>query len=159
EGEGDIVDDTHRQTLGDILRRTAQRMPHKPAVLCGKVSWTYAELDRVCNRLANGLIGLGVTPGDRVAILARNSHAFVALRFAAARVGAVLVPVTFMLNADEIAFILRSSGAKILAVGPDYVATGRAAAAKETRVGTIVWLPGEDAAQAPPDLPIPLATF
>jgi fatty-acyl-CoA synthase len=49
----------------------------------------------------------GVTKGSRVAILARNSHAFAAMRFALARLGAVLVPINFMLKAQEIAFILR----------------------------------------------------
>ena len=51
----------------------------------------------------HGLAGIGVRSGDRVAILSRNSHAFAALRFALARLGAVLVPINFMLTAEEIA--------------------------------------------------------
>src|SRR6266702_7539202 len=108
-----------RQTLGDLLRRTAARRPDKTAIVCGGVRWSYAELDRICTRLAAGLRGLGVGAGDHVAILARNSHAFAALRFALARLGAVLVPVNFMLNATEIAYILRHAGTRLLAVGPD----------------------------------------
>ena len=138
----------HRHTVGDSLRRTAARLPGKPAVICGAVTWTFRELDGVCNRLANGLVRLGVGAGDRVAILSRNSHAFVALRFALARLGAVLVPINFMLNAEETAFILRSSGARMLAVGPDFTALGRDAAARGTAVGRIVALPGEDAPPA-----------
>jgi fatty-acyl-CoA synthase len=45
-------------------------------------------------------------------VLARNSHGFAALRFALARLGAVMVPVNFMLNADEVAYILRHAGAQ-----------------------------------------------
>ena len=109
-----------RQTLGDLLRRTAGRVPDKPAIVCGEVSWTFREFDTVVNRLANGLAARGVALGDRVAILSRNSHAFAALRFALARLGAVLVPINFMLNADEVAFILRHAGAQTLFVGqPD----------------------------------------
>ena len=89
-----------RQTLGDLLRRTAGRVPEKSAIVCGEVHWTFREFDTVVNRLANGLTARGVGLGDRVAILSRNSHAFAALRFALARLGAVLVPINFMLNAD-----------------------------------------------------------
>ena len=105
-----------RHSVGDVLRRTANRVPRKTAIICGAVRWTYREFDDISNRVANALLAQGVQPGDRVAILARNSHAFVAFRFAVARIGAVLVPINFMLNADEVAFILRSSGAETLAV-------------------------------------------
>ena len=139
-----------RQTLGDLLRRSAARHPDKTAIVCGSISWTYAELDRTCNRLAAGLRTLGVATGDNVAILSRNSHAFAAMRFALARLGAVLVPINFMLMANEVAFILRHAGARLLAVGPDMVELATQAAARDTSVERMVWLPGEDAA-SPPD--------
>ncbi len=139
-----------RHTLGDLLRRTAARSPTKPAVICGELVWTYAELDQITNRLANGLAARGVATGDRVAILSRNSHAFVALRFALARLGAVLVPINFMLNADEVGFVLRHAGAKLLAVGPDLVALATAAIGRDTAVQQLVWLPGETPS-TPPD--------
>ena len=141
-----------RQALGDILRRTAARQPCQAAIACGEVRWTWAELDSTCNRLARGLSGLGVKSGDRVAILSRNSHAFAALRFALARLSAVLVPVNFMLQPAEAAYILRHAGARFLAVGPDLVALGTQAAALDTRVERLLWLPGEDAASPPPGM-------
>ena len=141
-----------RQTLGDLLRRTAGRVPEKPAIVCGEVSWTFREFDTMVNRLANGLAARGVALGDRVAILSRNSHAFAALRFALARLGAVLVPINFMLNADEVAYILRHAGAQTLFVGPDMLTLGREAAGRDTRVTQLLWLPGEDPAAAPADM-------
>ncbi|SEC34386.1 fatty-acyl-CoA synthase [Rhizobiales bacterium GAS188] len=141
-----------QHALGDLLRRSAGRMPLKPAILCGDVTWSYAEFDRICNRLAHGLMAQGIGVGDRLAILSRNSHAFAAMRFALARIGAVLVPINFMLNAEEIAFILKSSGATSLAMGADFVEMGRAAAARGTAVERLIWLPGETAAQAPSDI-------
>ncbi len=138
-----------RQTLGDVLHRSAARHPRKTAIVCGGVSWTFAELDEICDRAASGLAGIGVHTGDRVAILSRNSHAFAALRFALARLGAVLVPINFMLNADEAAFILRHAGARFLAVGPDLVDLGSQAAARETKVERLIWLPGEESSSAP----------
>jgi fatty-acyl-CoA synthase len=140
------------QTLGDLLRRTASRFPGKRAILCGETRWTYAEFDRVCNRLAHGLAGRGIGRGDNVAVLSRNSHAFAAMRFALARLGAVLVPINFMLNAEEVAYILRHAGARTLCVGPDMVGLGRAAAAHDTRVEDLIWLPGEELGSPPPGL-------
>src|SRR4029453_15610224 len=95
-----------RQTLADLLRRSASRPPGKLAIRCRDVAWTYAEFNQLCDRLATGLAQQGVGKGARVAVLARNSHAFAALRFALARIGAVLVPINFMLKPEEVAFIL-----------------------------------------------------
>lgn len=141
-----------RQTLGDLLRRSAKRNPDKTAIVCGEVRWTYAQFDAICNRLANGMLASGIKPGDRVAILSRNSHGFAAVRFALAKMGAVLVPINFMLNADEVAYILRHAGAKVLWVGPDMVELGRNAAVLDTEVRRLIWLPGEDPAAPPSDM-------
>ena len=80
-------DSIRRHTLGDLLRRTAGRLPDKLAIQCADVMWTYAEFDATCNGLAHGLSEQGIGHGDRVAILSRNSHAFATLRFAVARLG------------------------------------------------------------------------
>ena len=71
-----------RQTLADTLRRTAHRVPHRLGLACGATRWTYRELHAVCERLAAGLAARGIERGDKVAVLARNSHGFVALRYA-----------------------------------------------------------------------------
>ena len=100
-----------------------------------------ADFDAVCNRLAHGLSGQGIEHGDRVAILSRNSHAFAALRFAVARLGAVLVPVNFALTADEVNYILRHSGARMLCAAGDLAPTAEEAARTGTRVEYLVQLP------------------
>jgi len=137
----------NRQTLADLLRRTAARMPHRAAIRCGEVAWTWREFDAVAGRLAAGLQAQGIGAGDRVAVLARNSHAFAALRFALARIGAVLVPVNFMLGAEEAAYILRHSGARLLAVDSGLAALGQQAAALDTRIERLLWLPSEQAGE------------
>ena len=76
-----------RQTIADALHRTACRLPAKTAIVCGTTEWTYAEFDALVSRLAAGLNRIGVGEGDKVAVLARNSHGFAALRFALARRG------------------------------------------------------------------------
>ena len=141
-----------RQTLADALRRTAQRVPAKTAIICGDTQWTYAEFDAGVTRLAAGLGKIGVAQGDKVAVLARNSHGFAALRFALARLGAVLVPINFMLKADEVAYILRHAGARTLATDSGLAELARAAAALDTAVREFIWLPSEDPSEPVPGM-------
>jgi fatty-acyl-CoA synthase len=138
-----------RQTLGDLLRRTAARTPHKTAIRCGAVVWTYAQFDRLCSQLGAGFTAQGIRMGDRVAILARNSHAFAAVRFAVARIGAVLVPINFMLKGEEVAHILRHSGAHFLCVDSELAPVGRQAACLNTSVERQIWLPSEGPTDPP----------
>lgn len=141
-----------RHTLGDLLHRSAARHPHKLAIACGDVRWTYREFDALCDRLAAGLAQHGIARGDRVAVLARNSHAFAAMRFALARLGAVLVPVNFMLKADEAAYILRHAGVRLLATDTGFAPLAREAATLATVVERLVWLPDEDGSAPVPGL-------
>lgn len=138
-----------RQTIGDLLRRSAARAPNKPAIRCGEVAWTYAEFDQLCNRLAAGLGNLGIGPGDTVAILSRNSHAFAAVRFALARLGAVLVPINFMLKPAEAAYILGHAQTKALCVDSEFAELGQQAACLDTAVKQFIWLPSEAASRPP----------
>lgn len=135
----------HSNTLGDMLRRSAVRSPDKIAVHCADVQWSYAQFDALTDRLAAGLFARGVCKGSRVAVVARNSHSFVLLRFALARLGAVLVPLNFMLLAEEIAHLLRHSKAQWLCVDSEFAEVACRAAALATVVESIIWLPGEHA--------------
>ncbi len=134
-----------RQTIADLLHRTAKRLPAKTGLVCGDTRWTFAEFDTVVDRVAAGLGRLGVGKASRVAVLARNSHAFAALRFALARLGAVLVPINFMLKAEEVAYILRHAQAQLLATDSGLAEVARNAAALDTAVKQFVWLPSEEA--------------
>ena len=87
-----------RQSLSTLLRRAAARYRDRVALVCGEDQWSYRVFDQLVDRLCNGLTAAGVTRGERIAIIARNSHAWMAVRFAVARAGAVLVPVNFALN-------------------------------------------------------------
>jgi fatty-acyl-CoA synthase len=102
------------QQLGDLLRRSAARLPAKTALVFRDQRDSFAQLDRAVNRAANGLAARGVARGDRVALFSHNNRAFVVLRFALARLGAVTTPVNFMLNAADVAYILTHSGARML---------------------------------------------
>src|SRR5688572_4029285 len=145
---GDTMDPAiRRQTIADLLHRTAKRYPHKPGLICGATRWTFSEFDAVVDRVAAGLSRMGVGHASRVAVLARNSHGFAALRFALARLGAVLVPINFMLKAEEVAFILKHAQAQTLATDSGLADVARSAAAMDTAVQQFIWLPSEDESQ------------
>jgi fatty-acyl-CoA synthase len=139
-----IAPRVRRQTIADALHRTALRLPSKTAIVCGATQWSYAQFDDLVSRLAAGLNSVGVRMGDRVAVLARNSHGFAALRFALARCGAVMVPINFMLKAEEVAYILRHAGARMLATDSSLANLARQAAQLDTSVREFIWLPAED---------------
>ncbi|MBV8440856.1 MAG: AMP-binding protein, partial [Hyphomicrobiales bacterium] len=133
-----------RQTLADTVRRSAARVPSRLGLACGATRWTYRELHAVCERLAAGLAARGVRRGDKVAVLARNSHGFVALRYALMRLGAVMAPINFMLQPDDVAFILNHSGARMLASDSGMTEVARKAASLAPQVSEFLWLPSEE---------------
>ncbi|WP_374413989.1 fatty acyl-CoA synthetase [Novosphingobium colocasiae] len=136
-----IVATARRQSLSAMLRRSAARHGARSAIVCGETAWTYAEFDALVDQLAAGLKQGGLNPGDRVALLARNSHAFIALRFAIARADLVLVPINFMLNADDVRYILDHSGARWLFADPSTIEV--ALAASQGLVERVLGIPGE----------------
>ena len=133
-----------RQTLADTLRRSAARVPDRIGLACGATRWTYRDLHTVSERLAAGLAARGIRRADKVAALARNSHGFVALRYALMRLGAILVPINFMLQPDDVAFILNHSGARMLACDNGMAEVARKAAALAPHVTEFLWLPSEE---------------
>ncbi|MFV0308778.1 MAG: acyl-CoA synthetase [Desertimonas sp.] len=100
-----------RHGLGDLLARTAARTPDRTALIWRERTETFAELDAAVNRTANALVSAGVARNDRIALLSHNCREFVVVYFALAKLGAISVPINFMLNAEEVAFILDHSGA------------------------------------------------
>jgi fatty-acyl-CoA synthase len=92
---------------------------NKEAVAFNDERITYRELRDRSARLASALVRDGVKHGDRVAILLRNDLAWFDAFFAVAAIGAVFVPVNFLLKPAEIAFQLQDCGAKVLICGAD----------------------------------------
>jgi fatty-acyl-CoA synthase len=97
--------------------------PGRAALIQAGEVRTYAELAGNTTRLAHGLAARGVSRGDRVAFLGLNSIELVETMFAAAKLGAVFIPLNTRLAPPETAYILADSGAKLLIAAPgfDYV--------------------------------------
>jgi acyl-CoA synthetase (AMP-forming)/AMP-acid ligase II len=100
--------------VGSWIERRARIAPHRVALVGDERSYTYAELARRVRCLANGLRGLGVGRGDRVAWLGPNHPAFLEALFASGLVGAMLAPVNHRLEAGGIRAVLDDIQPRVL---------------------------------------------
>jgi len=107
-------------TIPGIIRHHGRTRPDRVAIHFDGEHITYGELDRRASQVGNGLIGLGVKPQTRVALLSKNNPAFFELWFGATKADTVLVPVNFRLAPPEIAFVMNDAEAEVLFVGADF---------------------------------------
>jgi fatty-acyl-CoA synthase len=103
-------------TLSQALAETAGKFPDREAlVVCHeRVRLTWSELDREVTRVARGLAGLGLRPGDRAGIWASNCLEWVLLQYAAPRAGVVLVNVNPAYRSHELRYVLAKSQIRAL---------------------------------------------
>jgi acyl-CoA synthetase (AMP-forming)/AMP-acid ligase II len=106
-------------TLHDQIERNAWLHGSRTAFVSGAQRVTHAQYAVRVARLAAGLAGLGVGIGDRVAILAHNGQEYVDLFGAAARLGAIVVPVNWRLSAEEVAYVLQDTTPRVLIAAPE----------------------------------------
>jgi len=109
-------------SLGQILLRHSKNYPSKVALKDwrGK-TLTYPALESRTNRLANGLLGLGLRKGDRVAVMLYNCAEFVEVDCALAKAGLVVVPINWRYIDKEVTYVVDNSDAKALIVGEDFI--------------------------------------
>jgi fatty-acyl-CoA synthase len=100
--------------LGNWLYRRALRTPHRKALTFEGTTWTYGELQDRIDRLASALRAHGVCRGDRVGFLGFNQPSFLETLFAAARLGAIFVPLNFRLSGPELSYIINNAGVHTL---------------------------------------------
>src|SRR4030088_887382 len=103
----------------DFARRTRRLHGRRPAVVDGDLRLTYEELLDRCDHASAALERLGVARGDRVAVIAPNTHAHLEQYYAVPQLGAVLVPVNFRLTGDDWAYIVGHSGARVVVAHSD----------------------------------------
>ncbi len=105
----------------DFLSISAAICPERDAIIFEGKRYTFSQLSERVNRLANALLNLGVTKGDRVAMIQVNCNQDVEAYFATAKLGAIYVPLNFRARGDELTYMLDSSEAKTLFVGERYI--------------------------------------
>lgn len=107
--------------LGEIISRNAEKFPHKIGLKYQGLETSFRELNERINSVANTLLELGVKKGDRVAILAQNCPEYIESYFAAAKMGAVAVPLNFRLAEKEIDYIVGNAEASVLILEDQYI--------------------------------------
>ena len=101
-------------TLGNVLAQTAQKFPNHAALLFYGKKISYGELDRLVNRFAQALDGLGIRKGDRVAIMLPNIPQMVIAYYGTLRTGAIAVATNPLYHEHELEVQLKDSGAETL---------------------------------------------
>jgi len=105
--------------LADMVRELAKTRGEAIALEFEGRQTNFVELDVLTNRVANGLIALGVRPNQRIAYLGKNSDVFFELLLGAMKANVVMAPVNWRLAPPEVAFIVADSRAPVLFVGPE----------------------------------------
>lgn len=106
-------------SLAAILRSRALATPDHPAVIEADSTTSFAELDRLANRVAHALAADGVGPGDRVGYIGANAPSFLAVLYGAAKLGAIPSAVNNRLAVAEVAHILSDARPSVLVLGAD----------------------------------------
>src|SRR6476620_4157608 len=111
-----MADTLLKITIGDLLDRQPARFGERDALVHVEhgVRYTYAEFRAECDRIAKGMLALGVQKGEHVAIWATNYPEWVVAQFALAKIGAVLVTVNPAYRTHELEYVLRQSDARVL---------------------------------------------
>src|SRR6185295_1822054 len=127
----------------EFARRTRALYADREALVDGDLRLTYEQFFQRCDRWSSALQGLGVQQGDRVAYIAPNTHAQLESYYAVPQIGAVVVPINFRLTADDFAYIIGHSGAKIVCAHSEFLEMVDSIRDRIPDVETFVALEGE----------------
>ncbi len=108
--------------LHDLVRESAARDSAAPALVYGDETLSYGQLSSLLDAVSNGFLALGVQRSERVAVYLEKRVEMVATCFGAAQAGAVFVPLNPLLKADQVGYILRDCGVRVLVTSPDRLA-------------------------------------
>jgi fatty-acyl-CoA synthase len=105
-------------TIGQYFEKMAAADPERDFVVYPDrdLRWSYAEFDQRVDRLAKGLLAIGISKGDHVGIWARNVPDWLTFMFATAKIGAVLVTVNPVYKSHELAYVIKQSDMKALVI-------------------------------------------
>ncbi len=98
--------------LSTLLESSSQKHPRSTAFIFNDVEYSYAQINAGANQVANAIVSLGLQKGDKVALSCFNLPYFPMIYFGVLKAGAVVVPLSVLLKADEIAYHLTNSDAK-----------------------------------------------
>jgi len=107
-------------TVYDLICRNAQIYSDRDAVVFKDTRLTFKELKKKCDRLASGLLDSGIQKGERLGVVAQNCDEFIILYGAVAKIGAILLPVNWRFQQNEVEFGLNDCTPRFVFAGPEY---------------------------------------
>jgi acyl-CoA synthetase (AMP-forming)/AMP-acid ligase II len=107
-------------TIYSFIKRNARIYGNRIALISGNQRITHRQFLQKVNQLSFGLLGAGVGKGDRIAVLGQNSLEYVYLYGAAAKIGAIIIPINWRLNLEEIEYIIYDAVPKICFVSSEF---------------------------------------
>jgi acyl-CoA synthetase (AMP-forming)/AMP-acid ligase II len=122
-------------TVYDFIADNAMNFPDQCSIVFDDRCLTHKEYKERCDKLASGFIRLGISEGDRVGIVAHNCDELMILYGAAAKLGAILVPVNWRFSQEDVEYILKDCAPKVIFAGPEY---RQAAAESAGRIDSIM---------------------
>src|SRR5712671_6944367 len=126
----------------EFARRSRKLYPEREAVVDGDLRLSYQQFFDRCDAWSAALQALGVKQGDRVAYIAPNTHAQLESFYAVPQIGAVLVPLNYRLTADDFAYLIQHSGARVVCADIDYLERVDSIRSKIPEVSAFVALGG-----------------
>ena len=109
--------------LGQNLKINAKKFPNTVCLKDSRRSFTYPQTNTRVNRLSHSLTSLGLSKGDKLAVLLENSIEIIELYLATAKTGIVIVPINFRLTQVEVDYIVENSDAKAIVVHDQFTET------------------------------------
>lgn len=106
-----------------LLQKTCENHSDNTAVICGNHRFNYAQFRERIDKFSGALQALGIGKNDKIAIIHRNCHRFLETYFAAAKIGAILIPLNHRLDAKDFVYTLNNSQAKMLIAQSDLIAS------------------------------------
>lgn len=120
--EGPEFDDSGFLLISDYPDHFAAQFPDRLSMVDDRASWTYVEFDADCDRFVTFLRNNGVVAGDRFAWLGKNDGLFVIATVAAARSGAIMVPINWRNTVSEVRYVLEDSKPKLAIASSEFQA-------------------------------------
>ncbi|TAK36411.1 MAG: AMP-dependent synthetase [Chloroflexota bacterium] len=126
--------------IGDILRQNAYDYPDRTCLVQGDIRLTFTEVERRANGLANGLLKLGLTKGDRLAVISGNCFQYPEIQFAVAKAGIIGVPLNIRLAVPELISYLRYTKPKAIIAAARFADTARTLVAEVPALEHVIGL-------------------
>jgi long-chain acyl-CoA synthetase len=137
----------HDYTVYDFICRNAQLYPDRDSIIFNEIRLSHKDYKERCDRLAAGLVKSGITIGDRLGVVAHNSDEYMIIYGAAAKIGAVVLPVNWRLQLDEVEHVLKDGSPRLVFAGSDFRQTVTDLAGKVESIEACYTIGGGEASQ------------